>query len=295
MTGLCVLRWFVLIAALGVARAAGAQPTDAIRDAERLYTSAFYERALDVLDRIAPAQLGVERDLQAVRRYRALCLLALGRRDEARSVAVALIEHQPAAADDPSDPPAFRALILETRRQALPAVIRDRYRSGREYFERKSYREAAQAFDLVLALIDDPSLQPDPPPGLADLRLLARELGDWAREAALTPVVAASASPAAPAPSAAAPVPVQVQPPAIVSQEIPPPPDVLRRVLRGKREGAVEVTIDEQGAVASVEVVTPSHTLYDHLVVAAARTWKYRPATRNGVPIPYKKLVRIIF
>jgi TonB family protein len=81
----------------------------------------------------------------------------------------------------------------------------------------------------------------------------------------------------------------------VISQELPPVPQVMRQVLRQARQGAIEVTVAADGSVESVALVTPSHFAYDSLLMAAARTWKYRPALRAGVPVPYKKLIRVIF
>ena len=36
---------------------------------------------------------------------------------------------------------------------------------------------------------------------------------------------------------------------------------------------------------------TPTHPDYDKLLLAAARSWVYRPATRNGQPIEVEKVV----
>jgi hypothetical protein len=32
---------------------------------------------------------------------------------------------------------------------------------------------------------------------------------------------------------------------------------------------------------------------YDEILVRAALTWKYRPATRNGVPVRFEKIVAV--
>ena len=51
------------------------------------------------------------------------------------------------------------------------------------------------------------------------------------------------------------------------------------------------MVIDEHGSVQDVSVRQSVNAAYDSLVVAAARTWKYRPATRNGVPVRFVKSV----
>ena len=44
--------------------------------------------------------------------------------------------------------------------------------------------------------------------------------------------------------------------------------------------------IDERGAVVDATLVTRIHPSYDNQLLKMARTWKFKPATRNGVPIP---------
>jgi hypothetical protein len=39
----------------------------------------------------------------------------------------------------------------------------------------------------------------------------------------------------------------------------------------------------------------PFSPMYDRLAVAAALEWRYRPATINGVPAKYRKVVQITF
>jgi len=57
--------------------------------------------------------------------------------------------------------------------------------------------------------------------------------------------------------------------------------------------GAIDVVIDERGAVTSVAVTRPTIATYDRLLVEAARTWRYRPASQNGKPVKYRKTVHV--
>ena len=45
------------------------------------------------------------------------------------------------------------------------------------------------------------------------------------------------------------------------------------------------------GGVTDVVVRQSVNAAYDTLVAAAARTWKYRPATKDGVPVRFVKTV----
>ena len=59
------------------------------------------------------------------------------------------------------------------------------------------------------------------------------------------------------------------------------------------RDGVVEVIIDETGAVESAAMILPLDPAYNRLVLAAAKTWSYRPARRGGAPVKYRKRVQI--
>jgi TonB family protein len=51
------------------------------------------------------------------------------------------------------------------------------------------------------------------------------------------------------------------------------------------------VQIGADGRVKGATIETPLHPRYDLEVLAAAWNWRYKPAMRNGDPIPSEKLV----
>jgi len=135
--------------------------------------------------------------------------------------------------------------------------------------------------------------------------------------AAGTPASRAAATP--PRSAGAQPPPVQpppagqrvtLRPPAAV--QAPPPADgtfvapvpisqVLPRwqpengaVRQLGFSGAVRVTIDITGKVTNAVMDRPVYPPYDRQVLAAARTWTYRPATRNGQPVISDRVVEIV-
>ncbi len=61
--------------------------------------------------------------------------------------------------------------------------------------------------------------------------------------------------------------------------------------LRGDVEGnvVVEITIDEAGNIVSKAIVQSLGPAIDAKVLAALENWRFRPATRDGVPIPSKQ------
>jgi TonB family protein len=76
-----------------------------------------------------------------------------------------------------------------------------------------------------------------------------------------------------------------------------PDPDVDRAELAGIVEGdvIVEITIDERGNIVDRIVLRSMGPALDGKVLAALERWRFRPATRNGVPIPSKQDVHYHF
>jgi protein TonB len=57
----------------------------------------------------------------------------------------------------------------------------------------------------------------------------------------------------------------------------------------------VEITIDERGTVIDERLLQGLGHGIDERVIAAVREWQFRPATRNGVPVPSKHDVHFHF
>jgi TonB family protein len=74
--------------------------------------------------------------------------------------------------------------------------------------------------------------------------------------------------------------------PAVTSE-----PRVNAEDLLGIAEGnvVIEITIDESGAIVSKAVVKSMGPAIDGKVLAALESWRFHPATRDGVPIPSKQ------
>jgi len=76
--------------------------------------------------------------------------------------------------------------------------------------------------------------------------------------------------------------------PAIETTLLDPP--VSRSEVPAGVEGDViiEITIDEQGGVIGTRLLKGFGYGIDEKILATVRNWHYRPATRDGVPIPSK-------
>lgn len=55
----------------------------------------------------------------------------------------------------------------------------------------------------------------------------------------------------------------------------------------------LELFIDERGVVENVFVRESINPRYDDQLVAAARKFQYQPATLDGAPVRYRKLLQV--
>jgi tetratricopeptide (TPR) repeat protein len=269
---------------------------DTLARAKGLYAAAAYDEALAVLDQLqnaAPAE-----DSTSIAEYRVFCLLALDRRDEARTSIDGILHSNPRyllSADQAS--PRIQSVFRDVRRQSLPKIVMERYAAAKAAFEHGDAR-ATRQFDDVLALLDDPDL--DPTSALSDLRAVASAFRD------LTKAVAASGTSLADARPAQQPAPPQqsvrdiiytvadtdVTPPVAQPYRIPPwRPSPLEAVQEFRL--ALRLLIDQSGAVVSATMPNATRTTYDQLLVRAARDWKFLPAQKQGMPVRYLKVIEI--
>jgi TonB family protein len=282
-----------------VFQAVSASGQETLARAKELYGSAAYDEALEILDSLqvsAQGDAAIEIGL-----YRVFCLLVLERSDEASKVIESMVTADPfyVPAGDLTSP-RIRSVFLDARRALLPSVVQRMYADAKEAFGRKD-PAAAVRFDRVIALLDDPDLKKNP--ALADLRTIASEFRDLSKAmtekaAAAVPVPAApKPEPVARAGSPSAPTIARegdpgVTAPVVVSQSLP------QWTPSGKEAaetfaGLIEVIIDERGNVTAVRLIDSVHPSFDQGALRLAPTWKFKPATRNGVPTAFLKLVRI--
>ena len=77
--------------------------------------------------------------------------------------------------------------------------------------------------------------------------------------------------------------------PAAIRQDLPP---FSGRISEGAT-GALEVVIDELGRVESAKIRESVNPTYDRNALDATRFWRYRPATLDGVPVKFRKLISV--
>jgi periplasmic protein TonB len=271
--------------------------------ARDLYGAAEYERALGILERLKTAAPAGQGDAATLEQYRALCLLALGRPADAEQAIAALVLADPTfVPSDAAMSPRLRSTFRDVRVRTLPQAIQQRYDEAKAAFDRREFATAAVAFSGVLRMLNDPDLGPAASaPPLSDIKTLSQGFRDLSTSAAVPPPSAPpAAAPAAEPPRAqAATAPParkiftvddpDVVPPVAERQALPAFPQNLATA----RTGILEVLIDERGLVESVTMRMSVNPMYDRMALDAARGWRYRPATRAGVPVKFRKAVQI--
>jgi hypothetical protein len=305
------MKAIVILGLLLVAVPAVVAAQDPLRTAKDQYASASYEEALTTLAGIEPSAIEITRQVEM---YRAFSLYALGRTAEAEKVAESLIRREPLVELDEASP-RIEAMFQEVRKRLLPVMIRTEYRTARADLDQKKPESAkAHLIDARQMLARAQKLGAWDE-GLADLQVLvdgfldlSRAAADPAPPAAPAPATAVNTAAAGPARQPDSPLPVPraaaptsygpedegVKPPLIVEQRPPRLPEHIRRILKGTTSvGVFDLIIDETGAVQQATVRTSIYPAYDALVIAESRSWKYMPATRNGVPVRYRKSIQI--
>jgi TonB family protein len=272
-------------AMVGSIELASAQTADALQQVKSLYASAAYE---DALSAIARAQASGRRP--EFEQYRVFCLVALGRTAEAEKAIASVVQADPSFVPDAGETsPRIRELFAKTRRALVPEIAHRLYVEAREAQDRNDLAAAAAKFEAVIRLIDsaaDETPSETDEPLLSELRLLASGFLDLSRAIA---VRAEARRPAPPSTAAS----VDITAPIPIRQDLPawnPTEPMMRREFRG----AVRVVISETGRVTDAELAPGIHPAYDRLLLAAARTWHYQPALRNGSPVTSEKVIEVV-
>ena len=283
--------WALMLATLllmSVPRLAGAQ--DLLASARTLYQSAAYDEALNTLQQLSSNKASLSAtDARELEEYRFLCLVALGRPQEARIAMGAVVKSDPLyTLDAGSTPPRVVNAFTEVRRELLPQLATQLYAESKAAWDRKEVQDARAGFEMLMTMLGDPDMQGK----LTDLGTLAKGFLELSAASAPAPATTAAAAPTATAVDPNVGKAAVVTPPVAIVQKVPPIPSNLMRMTQLKA-GILEVSIDENGKVEEARFLSPIHPVYDGMVTSAAKGWKYQPATADGKPIKYRKTIRI--
>ncbi|MEO5823181.1 MAG: hypothetical protein ABIT71_21975 [Vicinamibacteraceae bacterium] len=136
-----------------------------------------------------------------------------------------------------------------------------------------------------------------PPPGPAPASTPAARTVDVVVAERDGRVVPSRIAPTSPVPTHASPAgrvfqsgDPQVTPAILIRPHLPesPPPDVPEEQV-----GTLEFVVAESGAVEHVHLISPANRYQERMLVAAAKTWQFQPATRDGRPVRYRTRIRV--
>jgi tetratricopeptide (TPR) repeat protein len=275
---------------------------DRLPDAKRLYESASYEEALKLLGDAASM------DADAVDQYRALCFLALGQTEDANRTIERLVRRRPQFTFNAADtPPRLITLHRTVRHRLLPDILKARYEVAKASFEAGRDRDASAQFHDVIVMLTDKESAADVDT-LSDMETLAdgflvlteQRMRAQARAEEIPRPIESTGVPSFTA-IERQPVPDQpragresqrVLPPVPLDQSLPfwNPPDGLKTLTF---HGAMDIVIDETGAVSSAVIVRSINKLYDSQLLDAAWRWKFVPATLNATPVSFQKTIDV--
>ena len=288
------MKWLILAASLVMVP--GTHPDNqSINAARELYASARYDEALALLNGLRPSDTSQPGERKTIEQYRSLCLLALGRGQEAETAIAAVVTADPFYQPSETEAsPRVRATFSDVRQRLLPDLTNARYAEAKQAYDRKQYAEAAARFRELLVLLDDPQMNGR----RGDMRTLAAGFVELATAAAAPPPPKEEPEPVPPPKPAEAVVPTiytaeepGIVQPVTIRQEVPAVPTSLSQLTRS--QGIVDLVIDPQGRVISIVMRSSIHPTYDKMIVNAARDWKYKPATLKGTPVQFRKLLQI--
>ena len=81
-----------------------------------------------------------------------------------------------------------------------------------------------------------------------------------------------------------------VEPAVLMRQQLPsrPPDDTTSEEI-----GVLEIVVSATGAVEQVRLASGARRFQDRMIVAAAKAWRFEPATKDGHPVRYRTRIRV--
>ncbi len=85
-----------------------------------------------------------------------------------------------------------------------------------------------------------------------------------------------------------------VVPPQAVSQEISGWWGAMGEPPAGTPLGAIDLVIDDAGRVVEARIYRSVNRVYDAVLLQSVKQWRYRPASRSGRPVRYRRITSIV-
>jgi hypothetical protein len=199
-------------------------------------------------------------------------------------------------------PPRLDTMYRNVRARVLPAATREEYGRAKAAFDARDFSAAEARFARVLTLVEDLDGNTPTEPSLADVRTLADGFLQLSRASGGTraapvrdsprPGVRAARDSAVQGLAANGDTAAEGNTQAVaLKQNLPPWPSAVP--LQRGYSGVIEVTVTATGDVSDVKFVKPVHPVYDRLIRASAKEWKYVPATIAGQPVISSKMITV--
>jgi hypothetical protein len=71
-------------------------------------------------------------------------------------------------------------------------------------------------------------------------------------------------------------------------------PAVLPASVRRDQLTQIELLVLPDGTVGAVKLLGPPRSVLEGMLLSAAKAWKFNPATKDGRPVAYRKLVWLV-
>lgn len=85
-----------------------------------------------------------------------------------------------------------------------------------------------------------------------------------------------------------------VRPPVIERQDISRWVGALPKPRPGTNLSSIEVVIDESGTVIDAAMRASVSRFYDNVLIESSKLWGCRPATRQGRPVKYRRVIAVV-
>ena len=82
---------------------------------------------------------------------------------------------------------------------------------------------------------------------------------------------------------------VNVTPPVTLRPRVP----TIADAASSETVGVVEAIVSATGVVEKVKLLSPPESIHQSMILSAIKTWRFRPATKDGQPVRYRQLIPV--
>lgn len=254
------------------------------------YWSGDYRGTIETLSSVCDT--GLRRDETAeCLKYLAFSFIAVGDGERAQQAFRGLLATDRGYALEPS---LVSPKIMSQFALAQQAVAAELFVSGKSSYFDGAFDEARTAFEAVQKLDEGHALANEYLQLLAEREELARTEQELASQQIAPAAAAMKPAPETQPDDVVYHVTSDIVPPELIERVDPVYPIAARRA---GREGTVVITtiVDADGSVREARIIRGASAELDRAAVEAVKQWTYRPAIKNGSPVPVYSVVQLAF